>query len=727
MVEVSNFCRQEGNTVSKQFNSRFVKVLVSPVIFSLLCLTANYNFAIASTSVPNSSTTQKELFQARIAQSPIEPKPISTPSPKLPAPPLKGVTFYGNQISVNGRIFSGAWLQRRLKAGQLTTHISDGALRQFIGADLLNSSSPVRQPIQWYSSLTQPLTLASILVGGYRYLDITQFAKTSAWQLQVQGNTLIISTPNAKLTDISQGKESFGERIIVNLDRPTPWQITQELPVKKNQPLPDDPNNPVPKPSSPTTREWTITLNGIADPVLIQRYTPPPPPPPPAIENIPIPLPSPENQLKQMVPGNDGTGVNRENTLPSFPPPPSSPSLEPPAPLPPPPLIKQVEVVNNQTLIRLEVPIGLAPLVSTLPNPNRLIIDVRPDAMVQRSINWAPGLNWRQQFVQLGQERFPIVWLEVNPRTVGINIKPILTNSGTLVGTAPIMQTAQQQLAVAAINGGYFNRNNRLPLGAIRRDGQWLSSPILNRGAIAWNDSGQFYMGRLTLLENLIIPNNQKLPIVSLNSGYVQSGIARYTPAWGASYHPLTDNEIILVVQKNQVTNQLQGGKAGQVSIPIPQDGYLLALRSNAVNSASVLPIGSSVRIDNSTYPAEFNSYPHILGAGPLLVLNRQIVLDGKGEKFSDAFIAQKAVRSAICTTATGNLTIAAVHNRVGGAGPTLAEHARLMQQMGCVNALNLDGGSSTSLYLGGQLLDRFPNTAARVHNGIGIFLQPRR
>jgi len=43
---------------------------------------------------------------------------------------------------------------------------------------------------------------------------------------------------------------------------------------------------------------------------------------------------------------------------------------------------------------------------------------------------------------------------------------------------------------------------------------------------------------------------------------------------------------------------------------------------------------------------------------------------------------------------------------------------------MGCIHALNLDGGSSTSLYLGGQLLDRSPNTAARVHNGIGIFLE---
>jgi len=49
------------------------------------------------------------------------------------------------------------------------------------------------------------------------------------------------------------------------------------------------------------------------------------------------------------------------------------------------------------------------------------------------------------------------------------------------------------------------------------------------------------------------------------------------------------------------------------------------------------------------------------------------------------------------------------------------------MQQLGAVNALNLDGGSSTTLYLGGQLLDRLPRTAARVHNGIGVFLQPSR
>jgi exopolysaccharide biosynthesis protein len=114
------------------------------------------------------------------------------------------------------------------------------------------------------------------------------------------------------------------------------------------------------------------------------------------------------------------------------------------------------------------------------------------------------------------------------------------------------------------------------------------------------------------------------------------------------------------------------------------------------------------------------------VGAGPLLVKNNQVVLDAKSEKFSPAFIAEQALRSSICTTAAGNVIIAAVHERTGGHGPTLAEQAKLMQRMGCVNALNLDGGSSTSLYLGGELLNRSPSTAGRVHNGIGIFVESK-
>ncbi|TVP59150.1 MAG: phosphodiester glycosidase family protein [Nodularia sp. (in: Bacteria)] len=646
--------------VVKKANQRLFR-FIAPVIgaIMILCLSATW------------ATNAQE--------SPINPQPIREVILQSGTSTV-GALASGHQITLNGRTLTGAWLQQRGTDGQLKTHLSDGAFRQFIGVDFLSSNSAASQPIEWFSSVNQPLVLAARLLKGYRYLDITNFAQTAGWQLQANGNILAIAIPQAQIKDIRQSQQPSGvshppfksARIVLDLDRPAPWQLSQGLPITSN--------TPTNQPTTPPNREWVVAMDGVANPALIQQYAPP--------TSLP-------NLVKQL---------------------PTQATAQP--------LIRQLEVVNNRTIISLSVPFGMTPQIITLPNPDRLVIDLRPDALVQRNISWAAGLRWRQEFVNLGTERFPIVWLDINPRQAGLTIRPIGTEPNNQTGTAPLIQMAQQSLAVAAINAGYFNRNNRLPLGAVRRDNQWLSGPILNRGAIAWNDSGQFYFGRLTLQETLIAANNQKLPISFLNSGYVQSGIARYTPTWGTSYTPLTDNEILLVVQKNRVTNQLPGGKAGETAVPIPQDGYLLTLRANATNTAAKLPIGTAVSITNSTNSAEFNRYPQIMGAGPLLVQNNQIVLDAQSENFSKAFSTQKAIRSGICTTASGSLMIATVHHRAGGLGPTLAEHAQLMKNIGCVNALNLDGGSSTSLYLGGQLLDRSPNTAGRVHNGIGVFLQ---
>ncbi|MEA5570237.1 phosphodiester glycosidase family protein [Calothrix sp. UHCC 0171] len=656
------------------------------IISSILCLTTYNHPAIAQTQIPGNPG--------------IKTQPI-----------VKGAIANGNQISLNGRILPGAWLQRQAGKNQITTHIGDGSLQQLIGIELLDTNVPTKQPINWFSPKAKPQILTAQLAGSYRYLDITNLAKTAGWQIQLQGNILNITTPQTKITNIREAsyiatmqmlvknekplapeQVSKAKIVTINLDRPTPWQVRQELPVKRVV----DPDAVNPQPTAPPNREWTIILDGIADPALIQRYTP--------VTSPLIPQPNPLQQL---------------------PVPPITPTPQPDT------TVTQVEVVNNQTLIRVSVPFGFAPRIQSTSNPSVLNVEIRPDALLPRNITWTPGLRWRQQWVNLGQDSFPIVSLEANPRN--LQLKPIVSNSDTLIGTAPWIQTAQKYLAVAGINGGFFNRNNRYPLGAIRSHGKWLSSPILNRGAIAWNDSGQFYVGRLTLGETLVIkednptlsrmPMNSEQPILFLNSGYVQSGLARYTPAWGQTYTPLTDNESIIVVENNKITQQLSAGKANENPIPIPTSGYLLTIRGKAPSNFT-FPIGANVSIKSGTIPADFNRYPHIIGAGPLLVQNRQVVLDAKAEKFSDAFIREKAIRSAICTTANGNVIIASTHNRAGGAGPTLAENARLMQQMGCINALNLDGGSSTSLYLGGQLIDRSPSTAARVHNGIGIFLK---
>ncbi|AFY53641.1 putative periplasmic protein (DUF2233) [Rivularia sp. PCC 7116] len=695
MVKKLTLGQKKNRITMDSKNGLFVKIMTLPILAIILNLTA--------TSVTRAKPSSYEVRENVVSNQSLL---ISTSKSSL---------FQGSQISINGRTLPGTWVQQKGKSQKspVLTYISDAALRQLIGVDLLSSNNPQLQPIQWFSSQSKPQVLTGFLEQGYRYLDITKFARKAKWKVQAKGNTLVIFTPKAKVKTIKQNKSSFEQqRLVIDLNRPTPWKLTAGSLIKKpkskpqvqSKPKPKVPQLPftprsvvintdisAPKPPKPKlpAREWIITIDGVADPNLVSRYTPAPPIP------QPIQLDNPFN--------NRTLPVSKKSTSE--------------------PLIKKVEVVNNQTVIRLVVPFGLTPRISSLPKPHRLIVDIRPDALVGRSIDWAPGLRWRQQLVSLGSDRFPVVWLEVNPRTSEVKIRPVATNQDKQEGTAPLIKTARKYLAAAAINGGFFNRKNRLPLGAIRRDSQWFSGPILNRGAIAWNDAGQFYMNRLSLQENLIFSDNQKLPITHLNSGYVKQGIARYTHLWGQNYTPLTDNEIIVAVQNNKVIQQYAGAKAGVGFAPIPKNGYLLALRAGAVNNAAQFQIGTPLRLVSSAVSPEFNRYPHVLGAGPLLLKDNQIVLDAQAENFSKAFADQKAIRSAICTTKSGKLIVAAVHDRAGGKGPSLTEHAQLMQQLGCVNALNLDGGSSTSLYLGGQLLDRSPNTAASVHNGIGIFL----
>ena len=602
----------------------------------------------------------------------------------------------GRQVSLNGRIIPLAWTQQSASSisPNIRTWIADIGLMQSAGVDLLNTADSTKQPVQWFDlSLTETQSLTTRSTSQYRYLDVTDFARLAGWQISADGNTLRITSPVANVTGIRQAQREWGDRIVLDLDRPTPWQVNIvdtpsppptpiDDPTKpaipqartataSNLETPDDPTKPAfPIPVAPAAtiigQEWSIVLDAKIAPAIIQRAFP---------------------TSKQL-------------------------------------LSLKIEPAGNQTRVKVKIPLGWRPQVLSLGNPNRLVIDIRPDSLVEKDIVWARGVRWRQQYQNIGTARFPVVSLEINPRQTGIKVRPILSNPPTDKGTAPLLQTAELSGTAAAINAGFFNRINRLALGAIRRDNKWLSGPILNRGTIGWNDRGEFAIARLTLQETLITSANQRLSISHLNSAYVQSGIGRYNPDWGTTYTPFSDNEIVVTVAGDRIISQSPAGAAGKTAFPVPANGYILALRSD-LSVATQLTPGTLLRLETNTIPLDFNRFPYILGGGPVLLQNSRVVLDAKAEGFSDAYVRQTAIRSAIGRTAAGNLLIVAVHNRAGGAGPNFAELAQILQQMGAVEALNLDGGSSTSLYLGGSLLDRPLSTAARVHNAIGVFIQP--
>lgn len=363
----------------------------------------------------------------------------------------------------------------------------------------------------------------------------------------------------------------------------------------------------------------------------------------------------------------------------------------------------------------------IRPRVRHATGPDRVVIDLTHAPIPSRNIVWAPGLRWREASHTVGQRTFPVhqLWLQSGP---ALTLEPVWPNSAQLPGLASLVKTARDQRLAAAINGGFFNRNNQLPLGAIRRDRRWISGPILGRGVLAWNHSGKFAIDRLQLRQQLTTTRGDQWPVDHINSGYVQAGISLYTADWGATYTPLIDHEILIAVQRGQTQRQIRTGLAGSGRYPIPAEGYLLVFRSYQT-AAQRLPPGTIVDVATTLYPPAFETFAQGIGAGPVLVSNGQNVVDPTAEQFSVAFARQAAPRSIVGVTDDNQLLLVAIYLDRTGQGPTLQEAAQVMLQLGVKHALNLDGGNSSSLYLGGRLINRPVKTVGRVHSSLGVLL----
>ena len=116
-----------------------------------------------------------------------------------------------------------------------------------------------------------------------------------------------------------------------------------------------------------------------------------------------------------------------------------------------------------------------------------------------------------------------------------------------------------------------------------------------------------------------------------------------------------------------------------------------------------------------------------LLQAGPALVSDgRPIVRDGEdregfsagSSQFDSDITAGRHPRAAIGLDDTRLLAVATEGRAPGEAGLTLADLARLMAELGAREAINLDGGGSTSLVVDGRLVNRPREADGRDING---------
>jgi hypothetical protein len=94
------------------------------------------------------------------------------------------------------------------------------------------------------------------------------------------------------------------------------------------------------------------------------------------------------------------------------------------------------------------------------------------------------------------------------------------------------------------------------------------------------------------------------------------------------------------------------------------------------------------------------------VGGGPVLLQNSEILITNEEERmFAGKAIQDKHPRTAMGYTADGKLIILVVQGRTPGIadGVTLPQLAKILKDLGCIEALNLDGGGSSCLLINGK------------------------
>jgi hypothetical protein len=333
----------------------------------------------------------------------------------------------------------------------------------------------------------------------------------------------------------------------------------------------------------------------------------------------------------------------------------------------------------------------------------------------------APGVRW----VRIEREGGP--W-RVNVLRVAPGVRVAVAPGGDAVGQrARPSRLARRGAAVAAVNGGYFAADGN-PVGVLMAAGALLSEPVGGRTALvlgsrwalaALRFGGSVGLrGRTRLLDGV----NRRPGLVPACGGrggdrpterpdaaatcIDSSELVAFTPAWGLRA-PRAGRSV--VVREGVVTALGGPGRA-----PIPRDGFALAgtraaarfLRRHAI-------VGEEAQLDLGVGVAG----PEIVGGGPRLLRGGRVRVRAAAEGFAPlsapwvygSFVAARHPRTLAGVRADGGLLLVTVDGRRPGwsAGVTLREAARVMRSLGAREALNLDGGGSTSMTVRGRVVSR--------------------
>lgn len=365
---------------------------------------------------------------------------------------------------------------------------------------------------------------------------------------------------------------------------------------------------------------------------------------------------------------------------------------------------------KSPPIIAKEVRLAQGSVVSPLLENTRAKEDIKELTIEEQATNFNNSVRNRYKNsmiydVALGVKHIKLT-KTINGRPVRINVVEInqklnpnlqinpQLSSSRLASKSTITTLARKNNSLVAINGTYFKPQTGVPLGTLMINGKIYTGPIYNRVAMGIFDEG-FDMARLELNAQVkSFKGNLKVDNIN-QPRMLSTHVIVYTPEWGSFAPPSPKYGKQIAVENGKIVS------IGTQTMPIPHNGYAIVGPDERL---SKLYRAKHVDLDIKTIP-NWDNVKHIISGGPYLVKNGEVFVDMTEQKLGA--IGGKNPRTAIGYTQDGNFIMVAVDGREGASvGLTLKELAWFMKSIGCINAMNLDGGGSTVMYVNGRVVN---------------------
>ena len=282
-----------------------------------------------------------------------------------------------------------------------------------------------------------------------------------------------------------------------------------------------------------------------------------------------------------------------------------------------------------------------------------------------------------------------------------VELEPAPASAGTKnMGLAKVSNLARWHGAIAAVNGSFYSPATGEPQGTLVLDRQLISRTMLDRPSVWFEKDGDVDIRVEKPIPTVLLDDGTGIRCQAVNEQARHNRVTLYTGHYGKRTRTKADPSRWEIAVN--AAGRVVGEGAGDLQIP--KGGYVLSGQgSGSQTLKKYIGYGQELRLEHNL-PGDVR---HAMGGGPTLIQNGKVRVLAKQQHFRPDVANGRAPRTAFGTTADGRQLLVTIDGRRPGysVGATLTELAWAMREMGAIEALNLDGGGSTTMWLRGRTL----------------------